>query len=79
MNWVDLRTDTITAALQYPGSVSLVFASHRRPAVSGMQRHPAHKSMGKGPEDRGDLYRTKKLWTSSHGPGHSHENHDRDR
>lgn len=31
MNWIDIKTDTITAALKYPGSVSLVFASHKRP------------------------------------------------
>jgi len=26
-----IKTDTISAALQYPGSISLVFASHKRP------------------------------------------------
>lgn len=31
MKWIDLKTDTITAALKYPGSISLVFASHKKP------------------------------------------------
>lgn len=31
MNWIDLKADTVTAALQHPGSISLVFASHLRP------------------------------------------------
>lgn len=38
MNWVDLKADTITAALQYPGSISLVFASHKRPG-GGYMNH----------------------------------------
>ena len=38
MNWIDLKTDTITAALRYPGSVSLVFASHKRPG-GGYKNH----------------------------------------
>jgi uncharacterized protein (TIGR02452 family) len=31
MEWVNIKTDTITAALKYPGSISLIFASHKRP------------------------------------------------
>jgi uncharacterized protein (TIGR02452 family) len=36
--WTDLKADTITAALKYPGSISLVFASHRRPG-GGFMNH----------------------------------------
>jgi hypothetical protein len=38
MNWINLKADTITAALQYPGSISLVFASHKRPG-GGYENH----------------------------------------
>lgn len=38
MSWVEIRADTITASLKYPGSVSLVFASHKRPG-GGYQNH----------------------------------------
>jgi hypothetical protein len=38
MNWIDLKADTIMAALKYPGSISLVFASHKRPG-GGYQNH----------------------------------------
>jgi len=31
MNWVDVKADTVTTALKYPDSISLVFASHKRP------------------------------------------------
>lgn len=38
MNWIALKADTITAALKYPGSISLVFASHKRPG-GGYKNH----------------------------------------
>lgn len=38
MSWIELKSDTVTAALQYPDSVSLVFASHKRPG-GGYLRH----------------------------------------
>jgi len=31
MNWITLKKDTIAAAIEYPNSISLVFASHKRP------------------------------------------------
>jgi len=38
MKWIDLKADTITAAIRYPDSISLVFASHRRPG-GGYMNH----------------------------------------
>jgi hypothetical protein len=38
MNWIDLKTDTISAAITYPDSISLVFASHKRPG-GGYKNH----------------------------------------
>ena len=35
---IEIKADTITAALQYPGSISLVFASHKR-AGGGWKNH----------------------------------------
>lgn len=36
MNWIDMKADTITAAIKYPESISLVFASHLRPGGGWM-------------------------------------------
>jgi uncharacterized protein (TIGR02452 family) len=36
MTWIDLKADTITAALKYQNSISLVFASHKRPGGGWM-------------------------------------------
>jgi uncharacterized protein (TIGR02452 family) len=38
MNWISEKIDTLSAALKYPGSVSLVFASHKRPG-GGYKNH----------------------------------------
>lgn len=38
LNWINLKADTISAAIQYPDSISLVFASHKRPG-GGYQNH----------------------------------------
>jgi uncharacterized protein (TIGR02452 family) len=36
--WIEMKSDTISASLKYPDSVSLVFASHRRPG-GGYMNH----------------------------------------
>jgi uncharacterized protein (TIGR02452 family) len=38
MNWTQIKMDTLSAALRHPGSVSLLFASHKRPG-GGYKNH----------------------------------------
>jgi len=38
MNWINVKADTVSAAIRYPDSISLVFASHKRPG-GGYQNH----------------------------------------
>jgi uncharacterized protein (TIGR02452 family) len=38
MNWIAIKKDTLSTALKYPGSVSLLFASHKR-AGGGYKNH----------------------------------------